>query len=103
VIFPDNQFKMLWDFFIIISLFYTCIITPYIVSFIEDLSEYSILFVVDRTIDVIFGLDIIIIFFSAYYDNNDDIVFSKKKIAVRYLKGWFLIDFLGVFPIYLFI
>lgn len=57
----------------------------------------------DRTIDVIFGVDIIINFFSAYYDKNDEIVFSKKKIAARYLKGWFLIDFLGVFPISLFI
>ncbi len=52
---------------------------------------------------MIFGLDIIINFFSAYYDKNDDIIIDKKKIAVRYLKGWFLIDFLGVFPVSLLI
>jgi len=50
-------------------------------------------------IDVIFGIDIIINFYSAYHDKNDDIVIDKGRIAMRYLKGWFLIDFLGVFPI----
>jgi len=59
--------------------------------------------VIDNIIDVIFSIDIIINFFSAYYDQNDDIVIDKRKIAIKYIKSWFIIDFLGVFPIYLFI
>lgn len=41
----------------------------------------------------------IVIFNSAYYDDEFHIVEDRQQIAVNYLKSWFLIDFLSIFPI----
>jgi len=38
----------------------------------------------------------------SYYDKAGKIVVSRKKIVCRYLKCWFIIDFISSFPFYLF-
>jgi hypothetical protein len=37
-----------------------------------------------------------------YYDKAGKIVVSRKRIVCRYLKCWFIIDFISSFPFYLF-
>ena len=41
--------------------------------------------------DIAFGIDIVLNFFTAYHD-HDHIVYNHKKIALRYLKGFFILD-----------
>lgn len=48
--------------------------------------------------NVVFGLDILVSFFSAYYDDDNVLVTNNRYIAIYYLKGWFLIDLVSVFP-----
>ena len=50
-------------------------------------------------IDALFLLDIIIIFNTSYLDDDFHVVYCRKKITQRYIKGWFIIDLLAVIPL----
>ena len=44
-------------------------------------------------------IDIIVFFNSSYYDSKTNrYVTSRKQIAKNYLCGWFILDFIAVFP-----
>lgn len=58
---------------------------------------------IDIIVDVYFFVDILINFVSAYEDEVSGLpVISLKKIALRYMTGWFFIDLLAVLPVKLF-
>ena len=76
--------------------------TPLTIAFdrAAELSEGDALSAIDRTVDGIFVLDIIIGFLSSYIDvANGDEIFDPKMIAKNYmLKGTFFVDFVSTFP-----
>ena len=72
------------------------VVLPFKYSFIEQ--EYYEWEAFDTIIDIIFFIDLIFVFITPYMDQNDKLVFSKKKIAIRYLKFWFWIDICSIFP-----
>ncbi len=43
-------------------------------------------------------IDIIFCFFTAYFDREENIIKDRKKIVFNYLKGWFIIDSISIFP-----
>jgi hyperpolarization activated cyclic nucleotide-gated potassium channel 1 len=48
-------------------------------------------------------VDILLNFITAYHEGtrvDADVCFDQKKIALKYLKGFFIIDFLATFPFY---
>ncbi|KAJ8886687.1 hypothetical protein PR048_012899 [Dryococelus australis] len=49
-------------------------------------------------IDVTFIVDILINFRTTYVNNNDEVVSHPGRIAVHYLRGWFLIDLVAAIP-----
>ena len=49
-------------------------------------------------IDALFFIDIIINFNTAFYNEVHDVIDKRYEIAAKYLKGWFLIDFLAILP-----
>jgi hypothetical protein len=51
------------------------------------------------TIDFFFLLELITNFSSAYPDENKDMCDDRKRIAIRYFKGWFFIDFVSILPL----
>lgn len=77
-------------------LLFTCLVTPARLAFAEeDTLTWEI---INQFQNVMFLIDMVIIFLSAYYDDNMRIVTNRKIIAIQYLKGWFLIDLLAIFP-----
>lgn len=50
------------------------------------------------TIDILFGLDILVNFNLAYENEDFVTIDDRSKIAKEYLKGWFAIDFLAIVP-----
>ena len=56
------------------------------------------LFFIDSFIMATFAIDMILNFFFPVLVNGQ-LVTSRKGIALHYLKGWFLIDFLAIFPL----
>lgn len=51
-----------------------------------------------HTVDVTFIVDILINFRTTYVNQNDEVVSHPGKIAVHYLRGWFLIDLVAAIP-----
>lgn len=49
--------------------------------------------------DVTFIIDILINFRTTYISGNDEVVSHPGKIAVHYLKGWFIIDLVAAIPL----
>jgi len=50
------------------------------------------------SVDVTFIVDIIINFRTTFVNSNDEVVSHPGKIAVHYLKGWFIIDLVAAIP-----
>ncbi|XP_026169128.1 potassium voltage-gated channel subfamily H member 6-like [Mastacembelus armatus] len=103
-----SPFKAVWDWVILLLVIYTAIFTPYSATFLlsdqeEDAMQtcgYSCspLNVVDLIVDIMFIVDIIINFRTTYVNSNDEVVSKSFRIAVHYLKGWFLIDMVAAIP-----
>jgi hypothetical protein len=51
----------------------------------------------DYVIDSLFLIDIVITLNSAYYEGND-LITSRRQITLNYLKTWFFLDILAIFP-----
>ena len=49
-------------------------------------------------IDVIFGIDLFLNFFMVHYDLEENLITNHKKIIIKYLTSWFLIDFISFIP-----
>ncbi|CAD7925714.1 unnamed protein product [Amoebophrya sp. A25] len=86
-------------------LFIVCFLTPYEVAFL-DMRIGSTVFWLNRLIDVSFTADMILQFFLLYRVNTLAgerlLVVSQTQIAAHYLRTWFLVDFLAVFPFWAF-
>jgi hypothetical protein len=68
-----------------------------LVTFPIDLGQETI--IANWFVEAFFYLDFILSFFQGYRDIEEQkIVFEFKKIAIKYLKGWFIIDFISIFP-----
>ena len=79
-------------------LLYTFIITPYRLAFVEEDDLYWIM--ISAFVDFLFFVDIILTFFSAYFDCEDNLITQKGKIAKNYIRGWFILDFVSIFPFF---
>ena len=79
-----------------IILVFTCLVTPYRIAFIEEDDEVWTF--LNITIDVMFLIDMILCFISAYYTDEFELIEDRKVIAFTYLRAWFFIDFLAIFP-----
>ena len=91
LIYPKSYFKYLWDFFIMIIIIFSIFIIPLNVCFqIKDSSSVFI--------DVIFGIDLFLNFFMVHYDLEENLITNHKKIIIKYLTSWFLIDFISFIP-----
>ena len=76
------------------------IVIPYRLAFVkfED-DEYDSTFeIFDICIDSFFGVDIILNFFTAYTDKDEVEYDGICQIAKNYLKFWFWLDLLSIFP-----
>ena len=78
-------------------LLFVAVILPYRMAFYEydpNVGWVSVWLI----INVFFLGDIIITFLTTYTNSNNLEVTSHKKIAIRYLKGWFIIDLISCIP-----
>lgn len=102
-----SPFKAVWDWIILLLVMYTAIFTPYVAAFL--LSEEKAdkrnrkyyddpIVVIDLLVDVMFIIDILINFRTTYVNSNDEVVSHPGKIAVHYLRGWFVIDVVAAIP-----
>jgi hypothetical protein len=93
---PKGRFKMIWNLLVVILLLYTATIMPYRVCF--NLLQSSEWIIFDFCVDLFFLLDIVVNFNTAIISISEKLNFSRKAIAIHYIKTWFLIDFISCFP-----
>ena len=108
-----SPFKAVWDWIILFLVLYTAVFTPYVVAFLlnEDETKMRLhrdaatrlqhastiktdpLVIIDLIVDIMFIADILINFRTTYL-HSGEVVMDAKKIAINYVKGWFIIDYL---------
>ncbi|XP_011876582.1 PREDICTED: potassium voltage-gated channel subfamily H member 2 isoform X2 [Vollenhovia emeryi] len=103
-----SPFKAVWDWIILLLVMYTAIFTPYVAAFVLSDPDYNNrknkkysddpIVIIDFIVDVTFIVDIIINFRTTFVNSNDEVVSHPGKIAVHYLKGWFIIDLVAAIP-----
>ncbi|XP_078369357.1 potassium voltage-gated channel unc-103-like [Oculina patagonica] len=107
----DSLFKAVWDWVILAFVIYTTIEIPFDVAFVRprqdtvstvrfgSLMALSPIAIVNLIVDLFFIIDIPINFRSASVDKStEEVISDPKKIAVLYLKSWFVVDFVAAIP-----
>ncbi|CAD5113617.1 DgyrCDS2780 [Dimorphilus gyrociliatus] len=115
IILHYSPFKAVWDWIILLVVLYTAVFTPYVAAFLinEDETRNKLnkdsgtrdaqikkadpLVLIDLIVDVLFGADIIINFRTTFVQDGE-VVSNARKIAVNYVKGWFVIDAVAAIP-----
>jgi len=86
VVEEDGSLHNKWDPFVLLAIVYTAIFVPYKISFIQDEDTTILLLVVDKMVDAIFVVDLVLAFFTSYYDSETNkIVKDVKLVASHYL------------------
>ena len=94
-----------WDMLTSIALIYTASLTPFETSFLPPVVGMAAWrdpwFLINRCLDVIFGLDMVLQFFVAYQTGNAfgarTWIYDHNRIIRHYLSSWFLLDASTVF------
>ena len=94
---PKHRFKLLWNLFIMILLFYTATVLPYRICF--DLLQDQDWTFIDLCIDIVFFCDILLNFNTALISLSGKLTYNRSEIAKKYIKGWFFIDLLSCIPL----
>lgn len=121
IIVHNSPPKAAWDWLILLLVVYVAVMTPYLAAFRtvskapppedvgvrnESKSESSSfvvhllsdrLILVDFIVDITFLVDMVVNFRTTYL-RNGELVANPRKIAINYLRGWFLIDAVSAIP-----
>lgn len=102
ILLPHNQFRTAWDIFMSCLLLILAFYIPFRVCFYfdEDMgTDRQAIFWIELAADCLFAIDIALNFLTAYGDpKTKRIVVNPKRIARRYLKGFFFVDVIATFP-----
>ena len=93
IINPHSIYKIYFDMFVGIFILFSAISIPYRLGLhIKTDAAWS---AVDAVNELVFGIDIVLCFFTAYEQSDYALHTVPKNIARRYIKTWFLIDYMG--------
>ncbi|KAE9026702.1 hypothetical protein PR003_g5190 [Phytophthora rubi] len=100
IISPNGKFRVRWDVVSVTLICYNSVSIPFQLSFGASVAEtISAIEYIQRVIECFFIADILVNFASAY-EEHGQIQVKLVKIAKKYLKSWFLLDFISAFPLY---
>lgn len=97
---PESHFLEVWDMMFLLLLLALAIFTPMDVAFdLSSMAPRAILAFV-WVVDIIFLIDMAFQFFTGYHEKlpNSRYVKDLRKIAYRYITGWFFIDLTSSLP-----
>ena len=110
VFIPGTALLDQWDLTMIVCLFYVAIFAPLQMSYFSEIHNWNyperwlFLFVVDRIVDVLFLVDIIITFRTSWKTEDNYMRYNEWKAIKKYVgtcrkgPGWFWIDILSIIP-----
>ena len=98
---PEGVFLRIWDVFNLFALVFTMFVTPYEIGFLVPATTPIDLEVANIFVLLIFTGGICIQFFTPYRESyllGGAKVKDHRRIALRYLRGWFWLDFVSTMP-----
>jgi len=97
LIHPEGTFKKVWSVVLMVFMLYTATLMPYRIAF-EEAVYWDFWTVVDMVLDFVFIIDLVCNFFSITQRDDGSVEFHRGKIALMYLRTWFLVDLISCFP-----
>lgn len=104
----ENRIVRVWDSLACVALIFVCFVSPYEVAFIVDEKTLAFvesgadtLFWINRTVDLLFTIDMVLQFFMMYpvrHAHGTTLVVDHRQIIRHHLRTWFVIDLLSVLP-----
>jgi len=97
----DSEFLRSWDLVTATLLVFVAVVTPFELGFMEtDVESVNglVLFSVNRLVDLVFFVDILMQMNTSCVDGAGRVVFARRKIFKEYAKGWLWIDLASIFP-----
>lgn len=86
VVFPNEQWKLLWDFVLLGAIMYSCVVVPFRLGMAEDAVGRWWNF--ELGITIFFITDLCLTFYVAVPD-GDELIINKPKIKETYMQFWF--------------
>lgn len=105
VVLPSSSFRRRWDVCTMVCLLYVAVFTPVQISFlsnvqtVRNIEDWLFVFILDRCIDFIFLVDIVINFRSAWETEEGVETYHYKEAAWQYCTTWFLLDLISAMPL----
>ncbi|XP_063076130.1 potassium/sodium hyperpolarization-activated cyclic nucleotide-gated channel 2-like [Engraulis encrasicolus] len=99
IIHPYSDFRFYWDFTMLLFMVGNLIIIPVGITFFKD--ETTTPWIVFNVIsDTFFLVDLVLNFRTGIIvEDNSDIILDPKTIKMKYLKTWFIVDFISSIPV----
>ena len=88
-----------WDYFVMLIATWNALALPIELAFEPEVTKSQENATLNAIIDFLFLIDIIVVFRTSIIGDNGEIVIDQKTIAIKYLKGSFMIDFLSTIPL----
>ncbi|MBI2060257.1 MAG: ion transporter [Nitrospirae bacterium] len=95
LIHPDGKFRQRWDFVVIVATVVSSVEIPLRITLNYPLKGWLVPY--DYVVTLIFLADVVVNFLTQQYDKKK-LISDPKVIAGRYLRGWFVVDFLSAVP-----
>uniref|UniRef100_A0A3Q1IS33 Cyclic nucleotide-binding domain-containing protein n=1 Tax=Anabas testudineus TaxID=64144 RepID=A0A3Q1IS33_ANATE len=99
IIHPYSDFRFYWDFTMLMFMVGNLIIIPVGITFFKD--ETTTAWIIFNVVsDTFFLMDLVLNFRTGIvFEDNTEIILDPKKIKKKYLKSWFVVDFVSSIPV----
>ncbi|KAG2464087.1 potassium/sodium hyperpolarization-activated cyclic nucleotide-gated channel 2 [Polypterus senegalus] len=99
IIHPYSDFRFYWDFTMLLFMVGNLIIIPVGITFFKD--ETTTPWIIFNVVsDTFFLMDLVLNFRTGIViEDNTEIILDPKKIKKKYLKTWFVVDFVSSIPV----
>ncbi|KAJ8374550.1 hypothetical protein SKAU_G00051300 [Synaphobranchus kaupii] len=99
IIHPYSDFRFYWDFTMLMFMVGNLIIIPVGITFFKD--ETTAPWIIFNVVsDTFFLMDLVLNFRTGIvYEDNTEIILDPNKIKKKYLKTWFVVDFVSSIPV----
>uniref|UniRef100_A0A8C1L5L9 Hyperpolarization activated cyclic nucleotide-gated potassium channel 2b n=1 Tax=Cyprinus carpio TaxID=7962 RepID=A0A8C1L5L9_CYPCA len=99
IIHPYSDFRFYWDFTMLMFMVGNLIIIPVGITFFKE--ETSTPWIIFNVVsDTFFLMDLVLNFRTGIvYEENTEIILDPQKIKKKYLKTWFVVDFVSSIPV----
>nr|7NMN_A Chain A, Potassium/sodium hyperpolarization-activated cyclic nucleotide-gated channel 4,Rabbit HCN4 [Oryctolagus cuniculus]7NMN_B Chain B, Potassium/sodium hyperpolarization-activated cyclic nucleotide-gated channel 4,Rabbit HCN4 [Oryctolagus cuniculus]7NMN_C Chain C, Potassium/sodium hyperpolarization-activated cyclic nucleotide-gated channel 4,Rabbit HCN4 [Oryctolagus cuniculus]7NMN_D Chain D, Potassium/sodium hyperpolarization-activated cyclic nucleotide-gated channel 4,Rabbit HCN4 [Orycto len=99
IIHPYSDFRFYWDLTMLLLMVGNLIIIPVGITFFKD--ENTTPWIVFNVVsDTFFLIDLVLNFRTGIVvEDNTDIILDPRRIKMKYLKSWFVVDFVSSIPV----